>query len=377
MSRIRYTKTDGSLISNPPTDTAVTFVDLDGKFKLKKPDGTIIDFEGSSGVRTKIDKSSSFTPVTNEINGIYSYTASGASTVTLPSGLPVGFFAECINIGTGKLTFEAGVGVTLLTPNLDNTSLNSQYSKAYFYKQSATEWVLLGDLETSSVPLSLSGCQGWYDFGDDTTYTFSSGDIVSQIDDKSGFDRHAIQSTVMLQAERIPGGLNGLSTLRFLGGQRYPINAVATACNDFDSDFTMFAVAKQNSAVNAVVVCSEDSGNPSDANTGFTYNSGSNELRFYMKSSNSIEGNLPSRSTWARFVLRRNGVDGMYSSATLTNQNVNIGGTASQNLTIGALSAGALPLNGEIAEIIIYNRALSNSERDIIRSYLADKWGAL
>jgi hypothetical protein len=42
---------------------------------------------------------------------------------------------------------------------------------------------------------------------------------------------------------------------------------------------------------------------------------------------------------------------------------------------IGTAGSGAFPLNGSIAEIIIYDRALSANERAVVNQYLANKWG--
>jgi hypothetical protein len=45
------------------------------------------------------------------------------------------------------------------------------------------------------------------------------------------------------------------------------------------------------------------------------------------------------------------------------------------NLGLGALTANTKNWEGEFGEILFYNRTLSNSERDAVEHYLADKWG--
>ncbi len=70
-------------------------------------------------------------------------------------------------------------------------------------------------------------------------------------------------------------------------------------------------------------------------------------------------------------------LNGAYSAAsTFTESHNNLGDTS---FAIGAISAisipGQYPLNGDISEFILYNRALKNEERMAVEKYLSQKWG--
>jgi hypothetical protein len=359
--------TDFTLLNNPDSGVAgFGFDSLDGHFKILKSDGTVVDLEALSGVRNVINETSGFTPSSSEKNAIYDYTGNGVSTATLDVNLPVGWFAEFVNRNSGSLIFEAGVGATIDTPDPTNTTLAQKYSKAFVYKADATTFVLLGDLSTSDIPLQLAGLKAWYDFSDTSYVTFSTGNFVETLIDRSDSAQNVTQSTALQQAEFIPGGQNGLGSLRFTGGQRYLLSPTLSDLMSTDVDFTLFVVSKQNTSSNSGVVHVDRT--TGQQGTGITYNSGSNEVRFYMKGNNSINGSLPSRSTLASLALRRNGVSG--SAFILGNEiNLNIG----SNSVVSAAYLGAYDdtgtgsLNGEVCEVLIYNRALN--KQHLLRNY--------
>lgn len=67
-------------------------------------------------------------------------------------------------------------------------------------------------------PAALPGLALWLDSSDASTFTFSSGSLVSQWNDKSGFGRHFTQATVANQPSRT-GTKNGLPTVSFLSSR--------------------------------------------------------------------------------------------------------------------------------------------------------------
>ena len=70
---------------------------------------------------------------------------SSASTVlTIPDdpSISVGFYFNLTQTGTGNVLVSPGSGVTIYAEDND-TLLFSQFSSAYIYKRSMTEWVLI------------------------------------------------------------------------------------------------------------------------------------------------------------------------------------------------------------------------------------------
>jgi hypothetical protein len=217
----------------------------------------------------------------------------------------------------------------------------------------------------------------WLDFSDNSTLTFSSGNFIEEIADKSGENNDVSKTTVSEQAERIIGAQNGLDVAQFDGvNDGYEIPSAASGTVTGGSDYTMFTVSKQNANANATVLAADRTAN-NNYHVGITYNNGSNELKFYTQDNTNIEGGLPSRSTLASLALIRNGVDANAWIAG-AKETLNQGGaTSTKNLFIGKSANGDEPLNGQICEVLIYNRALSDAEVDLILDYLNNKWGSI
>ena len=98
----------------------------------------------------------------------------------------------------------------------------------------------------------------------------------------------------------------------------------------------------------------------------------------------SIAGPSYTFNTYA-ITAARYGAPDVGGDATLTNV-VRLNGTSGTPTTnvhahdemrheIGSILGGASPLNGNIAELLVYDRALTDSEIETVEDYLATKWG--
>jgi hypothetical protein len=77
-----------------------------------------------------------------------------------------------------------------------------------------------------------------------------------------------------------------------------------------------------------------------------------------------------------RLAMRRNGANLSSANAPQGSPQTVAEGDSTNDLTIGRLPSGESDfLNGDIAEIIIYNSALSDTYRALVESYLMSKWG--
>ena len=264
-----------------------------------------------------------------------------------------------------------------------------------------------------------AGLQLWLDAADATTlYDATTGGSlvaadggVARWEDKSGNARHATQGTSGSRPLRKTNQQNGLSTLRFDGTNDLMSIASSTATFKFmhDGDSTLFVVYRAGFDANPnalyAIIGNGVSDGSIDLQTGFylrwddrgavpfqdqsayvVANSG-NPRYVGVSAANTFPANVfnlqtivsnPQDSTIAnRATIRRNGGSAVSVTTSETNAATALPtANATQNLTIGATSGtAAWFLAGDIAEIIIYDSALSDANRGLVESYLMSKWG--
>ena len=259
-----------------------------------------------------------------------------------------------------------------------------------------------------SSPTSLPGLQLWLDASDSSTlYDATSGGSlvaadggVARWEDKSGNARHATQSTSGSRPVRKTAIQGGLDVLRFDGSDDWFVFSSSTSTFKFlhSTDSTVFVALTRSSTDDASIV---DNVGGSTAGTGFTmyFANGSassdkitafagrgvsQQTTFINTSGNdfvpsgwSVVSHVgqPLDATAAeRSALRRNG-----GATQSNNSSTNAASTsnASNDLRIGSFHNlnTSYTFGGDIAEIIIYNSALSDTDREAVENYLMTKWG--
>ena len=236
-------------------------------------------------------------------------------------------------------------------------------------------------------PLTISGVTGWWDASDSATLfdattggsAVAADGTVARWEDKSGNARNWTQSGSEQRPTRKTSVRNGLDIVRFstsmMASSGFSIGSIISA-----TQHTVFAVAIASSAAtnsatpnfNAAVLQDD----PAYSVTGI----------FAFRSSNLVEsygfnsGYQQSAASyligsWACFTSR-------YSS-TITAYVNGVAGTASSSISsfsfidgvsarVGSGFGGSF--NGDLAELITYNVALSATDREAVESYLIDKW---
>ena len=209
------------------------------------------------------------------------------------------------------------------------------------------------------VPKRINGLLGWWDASDAASFTFSSGSAVSQWQDKMGDDtrHHFAQATSGQQPQRT-GTQNGLPTVVFDGtrqmttgewfpGISYPSIWVVTKCTETVDNIQLLhagGIQMYKDATNMMFYAGTSVGVAIDTNwhvLGGVFNGASSSQR----------------------------VDGVQVSTG------NPGSTALDTwIELGHYSNG-YRYEGEIAEIVVYDHALTAPEITQIESYLMDKWG--
>jgi hypothetical protein len=230
-------------------------------------------------------------------------------------------------------------------------------------------------------PDSISGLTAWLDASDSSRLFDSdsggqivaAGGHVARFEDKSGNGRHFSTLVESHRPTRQTGVKNGLDVLRFDGANNTLLSAAALSEFVSGTGSAVFIVAKA-SAVSGTPFVLPDTGGLH----GFFGISGNSVTAF------SFDGAFPvdeasvshAATEWTVFAATHNG-------STLTVRANGVGGAGAAHGTKSAMTAGlrigrtwnqSAHFNGDVAEIITYNVALSTTDRDSVESYLQDKW---
>ena len=230
-------------------------------------------------------------------------------------------------------------------------------------------------------PSSLSGLQLWLDAtkglfdatsgGNPVT---TDGSSVARWEDQSGSGYHVTQATSANRPVLKTGIRNSKNAIRFDGS-----NDILVSANIPDNNLltlTAFVVA-----------------NPiglGGSNFGRMFERGNNIVNFFMFQGNGISmiagggqvsgGSAPIGSFYL-FGARLSGVGNSTTTLRINKTLVATGNTSSVPSTanttyqIGNRTDLARAFNGDIAELIIYNQALTTEQINNVEVYLAAKWG--
>lgn len=235
---------------------------------------------------------------------------------------------------------------------------------------------------TTDLPVK-NGLLLWLDASDDTTFNYSSGTEISQWRDKSGNNFHANQSNVSQQPSR-SNVVNSRKTVNFVSssGDFMRVSSGIVTPNYI----TIFAVVKPGTQGNDyAVILEQDHGN---GYNGWVIqrNANTSNWQTWVASAASTWLNANAvaytSGTTQIVTLRKNfSTLNLYSNGT-TNGAVGISDTVitqtSYGLNLGYWQYGnGRYYSGEICEIAVFNRGLSDVELKQVNTYLGQKWGIL
>ena len=237
------------------------------------------------------------------------------------------------------------------------------------------------------IPTDIEGCQVWLDTADRTTVTLT-GSNVTAIADKSG---QGINFTNASSTLTYADTLNGLPvvTAPNAGAQNTLTSSSITRDPYNHSHFYVFKYATYGAPVIFLNSPNETLGHfggssPSILNTN-TANNISNQVSFLYTSG--ITGNASGFYNGNTFVIsfvRQNGVYTMASNgSTVTTQTAGsyADGVSLQSALLPNTTTGTYSLTpgnsgiGQFCEVIIYNTALTQYQRQLVEGYLFWKWG--
>lgn len=240
-------------------------------------------------------------------------------------------------------------------------------------------------------PIDLSGCVLWLDAADRNRMTIFSGSNVSQWSDKSGSNNHATQSTLSNQPVFVENVRNGLPVMRFsgLGGvNRTDTRFLENTGMSFPAPpYTVFAVAQAVSNAASSAHGYNYIFKPSRATDWyFMLGSLSNSFTAFAGTSTiwrdtaGLTGGTQPTSNWSVLTVVNLGTTlGLIPYISGNARGAKNGGLsgAAAGYTVGDAPLGfrGQNWNGDIAEIIVFNRDMSYTDRYLIEGYLAWKWG--
>lgn len=224
--------------------------------------------------------------------------------------------------------------------------------------------VWLGSQVAEFSPLDISNLELWLDASDAATITKDGGNLVSDWDDKSGQGNDVAQATGTNQPLWVDSVQNSMPIIRFDGVDNY-MNRASLTGGDASQPNTIVIVVKWISGDDKGILdgvsgkrnyLTKTSGLynifAGTANTGTTVNSA--DILMYYAEFNSTSSFL------------RRSKSQLFTGDSGTNA---IGGIhLGSNFTPVAFG------DPDIAEILIYNKALTTGERDSVETYMTDKW---
>ena len=227
----------------------------------------------------------------------------------------------------------------------------------------------------------------WLDAADDNVFNYSSGTEVSQWRDKSGNNFHANQSTTARQPSRSTN-INSRKSLNFTStnGDYLRVDSGMV----FTNSVTAIAVIKPGTQNYAYAnILDQDHGMSGGANGWVIQrNNVSSAWQSWVSNAAGDAWLNPNQVSYtdntSQIVTVRKGSStiSLHSNGTSSGDNAisdqQIRQANYYGLNIGSWRAGGFSdrhYNGEICEILVYNRALSARELKQVHTYLGQKWG--
>lgn len=233
-----------------------------------------------------------------------------------------------------------------------------------------------------------SGNVLWLDASDDTTIIKDGSNLVSQWDDKSGQGNNATQGTGVEQPVYGSNTINGRNVLTFddTNSENMLISSFGSFMSGSDKVCTVFTVFKHRETASQYMWGFGRSTNDApiyaaQISSSQTYKPQKRDDASSIKTPEGSTAITTGTAYIAAQVIDSTGTDvDVYINGTqdIAAGDIDVGTTTIDEFMVGGVpfaSAPFLPWNGDIGEIIIYNRSLSTEEITQVNNYLSNKWG--
>jgi hypothetical protein len=211
-------------------------------------------------------------------------------------------------------------------------------------------------------PRSIESLRAWYDASDDTQFTYSSGTVVSEWRDKSGYALHATHANAAQQPTRNVTR-NGRTAVAFQNSPR--VLTIADMAAAFPTAATgVFVYGPGSNEYNIFFT---------SATTSFTSYSGNGYSAFFKATRLTNTPAMPSTGfhvvTWissaTQYTIRQNGTQILTAAADFT---------AGSSHRIGSSTNGNAA-NHTSCEILLFNETLSTAQLKTVERYAGNRWG--
>lgn len=244
-----------------------------------------------------------------------------------------------------------------------------------------------------AAPDALSGLQLWLRGDSDVAYDAAAA--VSQWRDQSGNANHAVQAVAARRPQLVRGAIAGKPAVRFDGVDDYlAIEQLNYAVAGAIDGLTIFALLRTTTPQAQTLISFDRSAYWSLELTGGG-NAGRGRWSTQPQAGDSHDLDAPGSLTDSRWRLvcvrfaagatatKQSFIDGVLVAEADAHPGQNVGSGVTRFGFIGAPSQaatfdgpiGAGLFRGEIAEVVLYHRALSDGERDRVEQYFAEKYG--
>lgn len=214
-------------------------------------------------------------------------------------------------------------------------------------------------------PNEITGLKQWLVADNASSFSFSSGVVVSQWNDESGNSNHVTQGTVSKQPTRVAAVLNSKAVVRFDGTDDSLARTFGAALTQ---PTTVLIVAKTAVVEEAYLL---DGSTSSNRHAVFFAPTTS---RWSYSAGTSVNSATASDTAFHVVAAIFNGtastlrVDGVEVSSSTPGTGTMAG------ITLGNNQAETLPLQGDIAEVLVYNTALSLRDMKQMEAYMAARY---
>lgn len=236
---------------------------------------------------------------------------------------------------------------------------------------------LSGNLDTTPVLPFRTDLQLWLDANDLGTITTDESGNVSQWEDKSGIGNNATQGTASRQPDSGTNSLNNRNVITFDGGDDF-LSGPSLGIAGADVRTFIVVIDDADTGAGTQYVVDVGTGVGTRARYGCT---------FPLDGSNLVGSNYGSESFNSTAAISANATIIMWSYDGTDNY-INVNGDSVDPDTVDLNTSNLAYMiasrfngspfqtyGGNIAEVLVYERFLSNSEKNQVGNYLEEKWG--